>query len=579
MFTYKSPFKPALLLLGLILFFSVQDLAAQQLDFDEINVIAPYEPTISDAFKINFTPQIVDTIEVDIAFDYRISPTMIPVKFDPKPLSPARMRGEPLAKLYKGQVKAGIGSYTTPYLEAFYNTLRSNEYAYGVQLKHLSSTGKLEDYAHSGYADNLFNIYGKRFWDNHTLAANLDLQSNMVHYYGFKPEDYHDDYEDFINDLSKKDYRQRFLYASPSVNLSSNYLDSTKLQHDIELQYYYLSDRYDATEQSLGFNTKVGRSLGEDPMGFAERQHFEMDFSIDYFHNQDLLDTTNKALFQLTPTLSSSYQDFDFYVGINTALQADEISYMRFYPKAGAQVNLIDEVLYAYATLSGEMKKHSMQSFSRRNPFANTSLQYAFMSKKSELKGGFKGSISSYASYNISVTNSTIDNYPFFVTDFSNPLNFDAPLNNTFDVVYDDIRLFNFNAEVFSNIGERLKVRFAADYYEFTMDEQDQPWHEPTVKLTLNFLYNMQDKILLTADTYARNSVYARVIDENNPFAFTSEEIHGFHVDVNFGIEYRYTKILSVFLNLNNVQNQPLERWYNYPSQKFNILGGVTYAF
>jgi flavorubredoxin len=139
------------------------------------------------------------------------------------------------------------------------------------------------------------------------------------------------------------------------------------------------------------------------------------------------------------------------------------------------------------------------------------------------------------------------------------------------------MRLFNFRAELFSNVGERLKVRTGIDYFEYTTENELEAWHLPTLQIDLSVKYNIQDKIILSADAFARNSVYARVFDETGNVQ--REEIHGFHVDANLGIEYRYTKILSVFLKLNNIQNQRLEKWYNYPSQKFNFMGGVTYAF
>jgi hypothetical protein len=560
---------PHVLVMALLLVHSGK-LAAQQMDFEEVKVIAPYEPSISDAFKINFNPRIEDTTRVNIVFDYRISPRSIPVKFNAEPLSPARMRGEPLPKIYKGYAKAGLGNYTTPYGEIFYNTLRSNEYHYGVHMKHMSSAGNINDFAHSGYSDNLVNLHGKRFLGSHTLQANVDYERNMMHFYGFRP----DDMDPVMMDtLTRKDYRQRFNYVSPQIAVRSNYLDSTKLQHNFQLGYQYMNDLYDASEQRVSFSGALQKTLREDPMGFAERQTFRLDMSADYFRNQNLADTANTALYTLAPTLAAKFKDFDFYVGVNATVQSDTASYMRFYPLAGAQVSLIRNVLYAYASLTGEMTKHTMRDLTEVNPFMHTSIPYAFMNKKSEIRGGFKGSISSFAAYNISISNSSIKNYPFFVTDFS------TPLSNRFDIIYDDVRLFNFRTEIFSNIGEKLKVRFASDYFQYTLDNELEPWHEPTLRLALNLKYNIQDKIILNADAFARNSVFARIPDTTAPTGFRRDEIHGFHVDVNFGIEYRYTKILSVFLNLNNVQNQALERWYNYPSHSFNVMGGVTYAF
>lgn len=546
---------------------------AQKLEFDEIKVIAPYEPTISDAFKINFNPRIEDTLKVNLQFDYTINPFQIPTRFQVEPISPARMRGEPLTKLYNGLVKAGIGAPTSPYLEGFYNSLRSNEYAYGVHVKHFSSVGGINDYGHSAYSTNRLNLHGRRFLENHTLSGDMDYQRQVIHYYGFRRDEYlgNQPVLDYIDELSKKDIRQRFHYFAPAVGFTSNYLDSTKLHHSLDLKYYLFTDRYDSREQNLNFRTQLSKKLPPDPLGFAEDQSFQLELGADYYHNRNLHDTTHTAVFRAIPTLSSRYKDFKFYVGLNTSVEADTATYLRLYPHAGAQVNLISDVLLAYASISGNVQKHNIKEMSSLNPFMLTSVPLRFQNNKSILQGGFKGSISSVVAYNLSVSNSSIRNYAFFVTDTS------AVLQNQFDIIYDDLRLFNFKAEIFSQIGERVRLSFASDYYQYSLDNELEPWHEPSMRLHVSFQYNIQNKIIFSADAFARNSVYARSFNELGEVE--RRKIHGYHVDTNFGLEYRYTKILSMFLNFNNIQNQPLERWNNYPSQRFNIMGGVTYAF
>jgi hypothetical protein len=558
---------------AMFLIISVNKSFAQQLDFDEIKVIAPYEPTISDAFKINFNPKIDDTLKVNLDFSYLINPIQIPTRFTVEPITPARMRGEPLTKLYNGFVKAGLGNYTTPYAEAFYNSLRSNEYAYGVHLKHLSSGGGIQDYAHSGYSDNLLNLNARRFTRNHTLYAGIGYERNMVHFYGFKRDDFAGQPEmlEYIDDLRNKEIRQRFHFFNPQIGFKSNYLDPSKLHHSINVRYHFLADRYDAKEHNVGLDLGLAKQLPEDPLGFADSQNFNLDFTADHFTNAIPDTTFGRSLFRLTPTLSSKYRDFTFYIGVRALAQIDSASYARFYPVAGAEINLISNILVAYASLQGDMKKNTLRDLSTTNPFMNSNANLHFQNTKSILRSGFKGSISSVASYNFSVANSSIENYALFVTDTA------SMLGNRFDVIYDDLRLFNFRAELFSHIGERVQLRFASDYYQYTLDNEIEAWHEPEFKFTIALKYNMQDKIIVSADAFARNSIYARTFNELGEVDKT--KIHGFHVDANIGIEYRYTKILSVFLNLNNVQNQPLQRWYNYPSQRFNVMGGVTYSF
>ena len=195
------------ILIVLALWAPAKGVGQSPFDLDEVKVVAPYEPTISDAFKIMLNPVIQDTLDIDIDFDYLIPARNITTNFEPEPITPARMRGEPLTKLYRGLLKGGYGSYSTPYFEGFLNSLRSNEYAYGLRMKHLSSGGNIPDHGYSAYSDNLVNIYGQRFFERFTLDANMMYERNVLHYYGFKPDDYEDNQPmtDFLDKLSNKD--------------------------------------------------------------------------------------------------------------------------------------------------------------------------------------------------------------------------------------------------------------------------------------------------------------------------------------------------------------------------------------
>ncbi len=559
----------------LLLITSASKLFSQDLDFDEIKVVAPYMPTISEAFKILENPSIEDTLSVETEFKYSITPVKIDTQFELEPISPARMRGEPLPKLYKGLAKAGLGTHNTPYAEFFYNTLRSNEYAYGLRAKHISSSGKIEGYEFSQYSDNLINAYGKRFYNDLTLNANAEYKRDMVHYYGFQKDDFSDDNQalDFINSLQGDDIKQHFNIINANINYNTTHLDSTKLHHSAGFYYRALFDRYEATEYKYSFKGHLGNMLPEDPLGFSETQYFDLFVSADLY-NYDVFDNAvTNGLLSLEPRLSSKYRDFKFYIGLDVVTQFDKNTYLKFYPQAHVEASLVEDVLIAYGSFSGGMDKHDLYSTSRINPFINTGtdLPLKFRNRTSDLIGGFKGSISSYVAYNFSVSNAEIENYAFFVNDTT------TLLNNKFTLVYDDIRRLNFKGEIFTQIGERFRLRLAADYYEFSLFDEIEAWHEPTVVVSVNGRYNIQDKIILSLDAYARNTTYARGFDDSGEVERI--ELEGFHVDTNIRIEYRYTRMLALFLNFNNVQNQSLERWLNYPTQRFNFLGGVSYSF
>ncbi len=57
-----------------------------------------------------------------------------------------------------------------------------------------------------------------------------------------------------------------------------------------------------------------------------------------------------------------------------------------------------------------------------------------------------------------------------------------------------------------------------------------------------------------------------------------AKELKGI-TDINIGAEYRYTKLLSGYLNFNNIGSFRYYRWNNYPLQRFNMMLGITLSF
>ncbi|MFH1321983.1 MAG: hypothetical protein ABII90_15190, partial [Bacteroidota bacterium] len=92
------------------LLFTSVSFAQDKLDTINIEIIKEYEPTISDAYKINDNPQIYDTIPFVPELSYSIRSSRVKTVFEIEPIKPARIKGEPLLKLYRSYVKAGIGT-------------------------------------------------------------------------------------------------------------------------------------------------------------------------------------------------------------------------------------------------------------------------------------------------------------------------------------------------------------------------------------------------------------------------------------------------------------------------------------
>ncbi len=560
---------------------------AQQLDIDEIQVIAPYEPTISDAFKININPSIEDTVRIQLDFDYKIQPRKVITAFEVEPIVPARMRGEPLPGLYRGHVKGGYGSYQTPYFEAFYNTLRSNDYVLGVHVRHISSGKEIEDHPHSLFSRNRANIHGTRFFRNTALEADILYDRHVVHYYGFPYGRFVPDKQPVLFPITPpkaSDIRQRYELISSRLGFGNPMGNPEGFRYHFELGHHWLSDRFNGNEHQFSFSGTLGSEIGPDPFGIADKQHIRVDIDAGYFYQDNPLNVFNTGIYSLSPVLESTIGSLQFHIGVNMSVEDDNGSYqMRTYPLTGLQVNIIDDKLMAYVDWSGGLEKQSWRALSESNPFMMPSPVSAFTNVRSKIGGGLRGSFGRQVSYALSLTSNKIDNHPFFVRVLAHDgIIIGSPAISwqyPFMVIYDNINLLHFNAEVLTRIGESFSVRLQGEVFDYTLNTQQEAWHKPGFLLSLNNRYSIRSKFILTADLYGRGKTYGGIYNSPLPLMTSSHKLHDFIVDANLGIEYRYTELLSVFLNFTNIMDETYEKWLYYPRQGFGFLGGISVTF
>ncbi len=594
----KNHFRSLLMLISLVMTGAIS-YGQRPLDIDEIQVIAPYVPTISDAYKININPVIEDTISIDTDFDYRIRPQRIVTRFAPEALSPARMRGEPLTKLYRGLVKGGYGSYQTPYFEAYYNTLRSNQYALGLHARHLSSNKDIKDLDNSVFSQNYINAFGTRFYRNTSLNANISFNRHALHYYGIPlNNDQQEDHGD--NPLIRNENihktsddmmlngiigsKQRFNLLSTEIGYGTHHGDTTKTNYRFGLEHHWLSDIHDASEHHLRGAAYLKKDIGEDPFGLAWKQFFRMDVTADFFHNKKLIGNdhdsiSNTGILSFKTGIYSNYDKLRFHIGVNVSVKDDHAKYeLKAWPVAGFEAAVVPGKYIFYMDLTGGLHKNSYRSLSAVNPFMQSGASLDFSNTRSQITGGFRGSMNDLLSFHIFLRNSRIDNQPFFVNSYL-PGPEPSFIDNRFNVVYDDVSILNIHGAITTRYRENLLLRLQADYFDYNLSNMPKAWHMPNFTTSLHAKYNIQNKIILTADLIGRGKTYGLDLSAGESESMESRKLHDFYLDANLGIEYRYTKLLSVFLKFYNMQNESYERWTYYPTQGFSFLGGVSYAF
>lgn len=530
-------------------------LSAQTPIKKEVEVVKPYQPVISDAFKINQLPVIADSTVIKPSFDYSITTKRVETGFDVTPINAAKMIGMPLPKLYKTYFRLGLGNNVTTLGDLYINNLRSKKASTGLFFNHHSSTGnvKLENgrKVFAGYSDNNGGLYGRRFLNKAELFGGLGIYNKTVHHYGFKP--------DIDTSLEKGSIRQNFLNFNAKGGVQSTHADSSKLIYLGQVNYNYTQDKFEHQEHDVTLNASFSRRFTNNYAG--------LNTSFDLLKRSANLDSSTNAIFNVNPYVLLSTPDYRLQFGFNASfVHENNDNALKLYPRAEFMFNVVKDVIVPFIGVTGQMDNHSYRSIAWENPYIRPDLTVKNTNTKLDIYGGVKGNLGNSSSYVVKASYKNCQGLYFYVNDSSR-------LWNKFDVAYDDGDVFKLSAEINLDATESLNFHLNAGYYNYSLTRLEYAWHKPDFDLTFNTRYNLKNKIIASLETYYMGKRYA------SPYTLlgTPLELKG-ALDLNLYLEYRYTKILSGFIQVRNLMASKYQYWNQYPVQRFTILFGFSYA-
>ncbi|GAB5538763.1 MAG: hypothetical protein Salg2KO_08660 [Salibacteraceae bacterium] len=560
-----------------------------------------YRPTISDAKKIAELPQSFDTNLVKQEPTYLYGNDPYQTEFKPDSISAAKIKSEAFDPLYRAYVKAGAGNGINYLSDIYIHSLRSRNAAIGFEAHGRGAQGVFNELPAAPYNRMDAKLTGKKFLKKHAVEGYAGYDRERLQYYGYDLSEnaslamYNELTDQNADDdvAIRNQFRQVYQRIKAGANLKSFYTDSSSLNHTVSLDYENWSDRNRAnSENNILLNANVSRYFGPHQfnaglLGDFNFVNYVAPFSYSAFGT--VSSEVPNMIFGLKPTMVSEWKKFRVEYGANVQLElASGSSTPRIYPHVYAKYNLVKEIIIPYAGLGGGLKRNSLSSLSEQNPFLwipRTALSNT--DEVLRVYGGFRGSISNKITYNIQASQFTERNSPLFVNYNASEYNTGVTTfgENYFSVVYDTIDIFELSGELMYRVDERLQVAASGVYRRFTTQNEFEAWHRPDFEIALTGFYQIQNKIIIKAESHILGPQWAKSYDASLPDFFGNDgrQVYGERIapviDINLGLEYRYTERLSGFVNLNNVIAQRYQRWNQYPNQRINVVGGITYSF
>jgi hypothetical protein len=550
-----------------------------------VNVVKPYTPTISDAFKIKEMPNLDDdgntkkeSIRYTI-FSFPVASTFTPSKGKAEGVDKAKQ-----ARMFSNYATLGFGNYRVLNGELFVNQeLSSNDYVAGV-FRHLSSQGgisgvELDD---RFYDTSLGLTYGANY---NAMSWNFDLgyQNQIYNWYGLP--------ESFGNTLSPSDRSVLINGIDPQHNYTTLSAGSKIEFNDGFLKeaiakFSRFTDNFKSAENRFYIKPSLQFSIMD--------QFIKTNIIVDYVggsFEKNYQNTNTEAIkygytnFGLAPSFVVLKDDWTLNLGASVFYSMDNQSNSNkvfVYPNINASYKVVEDLMIFYAGAEGSLSQNSYQDFANENAFLSPTLNIAPTDNQYDIFAGLKGKLTTNVSYNVKGSYELQKNRALFKSnDYTeNNSNQDYAYGNSIQVVYDDMKTLRFSGDLKASFSNDVTFGIGGEFSKYTNTFQAEAWNLPTIRL------NSSLDVAITEKLYAGASVF--YVGERKDLKINNDIIYivppppvtlKSYFDANAHVGYKFNTQLTGFVRANNIANQGYQKWLNYPVQAFQVVLGANYKF
>ena len=542
---------------------------------ENVIITTQFDPVVNEAMKISDNPSIFDTSFIIPDLKYEIINNVFPTKYTVEEIKAAKVKGEPISMLYNGNIKAGIGTYLTPYFEGIYSETRNKSLLYSIHARHYSSHWSIEEYAKNHFANNDINIYGKKIWNKFFVDAKAYYNNSINYYYGFN--------NDSLN-IDNSDFRTTWHNIGFKANYESLFRNDDALNHKLSLGIEdifgkwgsnELTVRFDAEaskrfelfdqdKQLLGLELSYLNSLNNcDASILCSAPYFStMVIPIDLIANPT--QSYNTSLLSIKPYFDFKVDKFQLHTAIDFVTEFGQENDFYVYPTIIVYFPLIPKKVYFDGGLIGNIERVSLNNIRIDNPYISPYLKIKPTSNF-KLFAKLNSSFSDKLGINIEAGLQSFTNIHFYTIDSM------AQFNNIFNIVYDDAVRYYLKAHLEYNIIKTFSLNLDAELQSYKTDKLDFAYYKPTFSTSLSLQYIAANKLIFDLTPQFKAGMKAMYLGEEKKL----DPI----IDINLSVNYKYSDQLSLFVKLNNLAFQRYQEYYNYPSQKFMGMIGASFSF
>ena len=549
--------------------FCFSGLIAQDIDPTEVTVVEGFKSEIPESEKIKETTQFTDTTVVNKNQTYSFIDKTLDADYESRPIKAAKVSGEKQSDLFRSTIMLGGGFPLTSLSSVSVNSLRKDNYSYGLTFNHFTSRYSDENSEKYRNSLNQMHIFGKKIGEKNIFVVNLDYDRKSVkHKYRLSPES--------ITNTDKN----RFSYSKIGSTIFSRELSDYKLKHRT---HFFISDLNELSENQIHLTTYLSKNI----KGYPIQIILDLDNFINYANtdSEDIVKTDVKIL-QLNSFISIEKYDFDIDLGFSSDYILDDLNgaEIGLFPYVNISKCLVKDILYIEGGLENNGYRNTIKSLSDDNPYI-----YAFATNQDVVFDDFNTldlrTTEENEAYlymkNVIGKDEVFEGKLSYAYIVNTPIFYKVPYypNGKYLSSYIDVWRLHANANYEWQINDLVRIQASANYFNYDTIVSNKE----NINGNLGVSLNLDKKIKInTSVSYLgkRRSVGALQDSLQNYHINYNDIIYLNHqLHANISIDYNYTKSISSYLRINNIFNSKQDMWEGYQEIGINASLGFSYSF
>lgn len=514
-----------------------------------IDIISSFKPALRSVSKITFSGSqlAADTSRPKLL--YNIPSQNLFYAYEPVSLKPLALNAD--TNLYLGNrryLKAGIGSYSTPYFETGLSFGEGKKTLVTLFGNYISSKGdiKNQDYSQLNVKAALSYFAAK-----HEVYGSALVRNDNYYLYG---------YDHSTLDFKKEDIRQQLEEFAVKAGVRNSSANSLGIRYDPNVGVRLFTNRNRASETTVKVNIPVEKNFGENVLAKVE-----LTGEFTNYNTVGLIPDNVKVknnLIQLAPSLTFARPLFKLHAGVTPVWNAGEYSVL---PNIFFEAQLQENVFMLQGGWVGKYVKNTYRHLTNVNPYL-LPVSFQLNTRETELYGGLKTSIGSHLNVSAKASFISYKDMPLFINDTASDsksflISNEPSMNNL--RIHGDLSYVN---------QDKFTISAGFNVNGYTgLQVNKKAWHTLPLEVTGSFRWLAFEKLVLKSDVYIFEGGNALGKGGSIPLQ------GGF--DLSAGGEYKINKQFSAWLDVNNILNDKYERWNNYPVYGLNVLGGIIIRF